>query len=281
MPYLTNIMFATIRSDNVFYPSHRDNPCFPTPNVYDNVNGTGGLAEYYYDTTRKYSYLSCIDLRYLCDHDRDKCWRIVGHPLQLRDIRLGARTGEAERVYVLLYIALSHSTMLLNSGNLEASSHVRGAVAYDLPPEQWKVEVKQWFDASLTVMQLVLLDLVQKEPTHQEQKEDSMPADFQEICHMVKFRAAGWRNVSAWGLLSLLSLSAIICLGSKRTANKELWLMVGLGLVGRMLLWILSKIQRLPWNHCRVYLQQLCEHAANQAKEYWRAFRSFIEANRT
>ena len=44
---------------------------------------------------------------------------------------------------------------------------------------------------------------------------------------MREFKSVGWRNVSVWGFLGLLSLAGGITLASCRTRDQSLWLVKG------------------------------------------------------
>ncbi len=64
---------------------------------------------------------------------------------------------------------------------------------------------------------------------------------------MGKFKSVGWRNVSVWGFLELLSFAAGVSLASVNTDDEELWLVVGFRLVGKVLRWAIDKASKLLW----------------------------------
>lgn len=59
------------------------------------------------------------------------------------------------------------------------------------------------------------------------------PPNLRGICQMGKFKSVGWRNVSFWGLVGLLSLCGAVSLASVATEDEELWLIVGVRLLTR------------------------------------------------
>ena len=157
-------------------------------------------------------------------------------------------TTETDRAHTLLSIALYNSWVGANVLGLEATSHVNGMIALDLPREQWKFEAKQWFEASLARMQMAVVDTARGTPHNIKfYSYAERLVNYQDICNMVKVRTIGWRNVSVWGLLGLLSLAALISLSSFKTADDQLLLTIALRMLVQAPMEALSLIKRIPW----------------------------------
>lgn len=106
---------------------------------------------------------------------------------------------------------------------LEAKSHCDDMRCIDLPREQWKVEVRRWFVISLAHLQYSVLDIVRgiDQPGTARsgvgKRVEVPPPNLRGTCHMGKFKSVGWRNVSVWGLVGLLSLCGAVSLASVAT----------------------------------------------------------------
>ena len=154
---------------------------------------------------------------------------------------------EADMAFALVAVALSASS----SGQaipywyeLEIRSHCQGSRCGPLPPEQWKVEARRLFEASLARIQVELVNTVRgTSNTPVEQFE--FPEEYRGMCSMGKFKSVGWRNVSVWGFSGLLFLAASISLASVQTKEEELWLIVALRLVAQATSWSSGKMKRI------------------------------------
>ncbi|KAL8769418.1 MAG: hypothetical protein Q9209_004646 [Squamulea sp. 1 TL-2023] len=117
-------------------------------------------------------------------------------------------------------------------------------------PLRWEDEVRHLFRSSLAQIQYGVLDTVRwsknidrtdmgsladKIPTLSKGWKaylhsldgPGIPPGYEGICNMVKFNSIGWQNVSVWGFLGLLFLAGGISLGSCRTEEEKLLLVVG------------------------------------------------------
>ena len=221
-----------IVSSRILYESPRDDPIFPASVPIEQPRG----KTFYASKFRLGRILGCVDHREICKLDRGvwDCWESQG------DIPVGqqprydlksehASISEYEKAELLLHIALSASYIYANTfSGLEARAHMTGLLVQGLPPEQWKVEVKQWFEASLARMQVSVLDTVSPLFRNGSEHYSVMPANYRNICHMVKLRTVGWRNINVWGVVGLLLLAIMIGIMSGRSkgGEGELWVVV-------------------------------------------------------
>ncbi|KAL8783281.1 MAG: hypothetical protein Q9213_004715 [Squamulea squamosa] len=133
-------------------------------------------------------------------------------------------------------------------------------------PLRWEDEVRYLFRSSLAQIQYNVLDTVRgtytktieqipREPYDLKERKSilgvedgpDIPPGFEGICSMVKFNSVGWRNVSVWGFLGLLFLAGGISLGSCRTEEEKLLLVVGFEKVVDGLRWLYLGMVGLPW----------------------------------
>lgn len=220
-----NYSFVTIleiATPGMEYTEFRDDPVFPATHhqsgvIYSNNSTVPGL-------------LGCVNSALIYDPDLDQCWN---WPETSADLTIplsdpmfnkydGVRTN-ADIARVLLSGTIYGSFLGMTSSRayttLEAKSHCNDLFCFGLPREQWKVEARHWFETSLAQMQYWVLDIVRgvdedsdygksNEALSSEQKLFTfldIPPSLRGICHMGKFKSVGWRNVSVWGLVGLLS----------------------------------------------------------------------------
>ena len=221
-----------IVSSRILYESPREDPIFPASVPIEQPHG----KTYYASKFRLGRILGCVDHREVCKLDRGvwDCSESQGDlwvPQQPRyDFKSpNASVSQYDKAELLLHIALSASYIYANTiSGLEARSHMTGLLVQGLPPDQWKVEVKRWFEASLAHMQVSVLDTVSPLARNGSERHSVLPANYRGICHMVKLRTVGWRNVNVWGVVGLLLLAIMIGLMSRRSkgGEGELWIVV-------------------------------------------------------
>lgn len=247
------------------YFEFRDDPVFPAIHyqngVYSNNSTVPGL-------------LGCVNSAFVYDPDLDQCWNwpetVVDIVRQLSDPIRNEHDGvvtNADIALVLLSSAISGSFQGIDATTdfhlytLEAQSHCLDLYCDGLPREQWKVEARQLFEIFLVNMQYRVLDIVRGGDDDSDHGRydlvppsgerlptlDHIPPNLRGICHMGKFRSVGWRNVSVWGFLGLLSLAGAISLASITTEDEELWLVVGARLLNRALQWGMRLLRKISW----------------------------------
>lgn len=246
------MVILEIVTDGMEYSEFRDDPVFPAmhrrgPDYFNNATIPG--------------LLGCVDNTLICDPDLNQCWNWPETSADLnptlsdpvRDEVDGVLTN-ADLARVLLSSAIFNSfegMMRTHKDNLEAKSHCDDIYCLGLPREQWKTEARQMFETSLAQMQHRVLDIVRGvDDGLQNQKLSwslEIPPNLRGICHMGKFKSVGWRNVSVWGLVGLLSLSGAIALASVKTEDDELWLIVGARLLNQALRWGMHLLRAIPW----------------------------------
>ena len=221
-----------IVSSQVLYESPREDPIFPASVPIAQPRG----ETFYASKFRLGRILGCVDHREVCKLDRGilDCWESQGDlpvPQQPQyDFKSpNVSVSQHDKAELLLHIALSASYIYANTiSGFEARSHMTGLLVQRLPPDQWKVEVKRWFEASLAHMQVSVLDTVSPLTRNGSEHHSVLPANYHDICYMVKLRMVGWRNVNVWGMVGLLVLAVVIGLmsGRNKGGEGELWIVV-------------------------------------------------------
>ena len=159
---------------------------------------------------------------------------------------------EAQAAFKLLYFATAASPLnfMVYTERMEVFSHCTATeqktTCGRLPQDQWVVEARRMFEASLALMQLTVHDIVRGTMNPREDYQH-IPLNYRAICGMGKFRSVGWRNISVWGLFGLLFLAGAISIASVREENGELWLMKGLGYFFIAIWWVIEGVKALPW----------------------------------
>ena len=189
---------------------------------------------------------------------------------------------EADIAFALVAVALSASS----SGdamplwyNLEIQSHCTGFRCGPLPREQWKVEARRLFQASLARIQVELVNTVRGAvntvyaapgySTH----EYEISEEYRGMCSMGKFKSVGWRNVSVWGFSGLLFLAASISLASVQTKEEELWLGVVLHIVAYAASRSFSKMKKMLrkwlWHPVKILALSLWNREKGRRDAIW------------
>ncbi|MCJ1383780.1 hypothetical protein MMC17_006894 [Xylographa soralifera] len=279
------ITLLFISACKVFFKYRRSDPIFPAPKVtliaqFPEPSPTmlphledplryGRLryAQVYRANDNRDTVLGCVDRVGVCTKGHTQCWDAAALGLRPKHVapywgkiaffNETAPVSERSLVLSLLTVALAASSVchaVLAPTQLDAQSKIRGFMADGLAAEQWKVEVRRLFQASLAQMQLSTFRIARGGWTYNDGYGFlGVPESYEALARMVKFNAVGWLNVSVWGFCGLLLFAAMTTLGSIRTGD-ELWLVIwirwtlSLGRWGvRGMLWAKSYVWPLPY----------------------------------
>lgn len=220
------------------YPNYRDDPIFPARDLVRSDNKTTGLD--YYNNSPVSAVLACVDDGEICDAQLIKCEKAPGRRVvkPFDGHRDGATLTQDDLARALLLSSLTGSGCIASSSasrTLDAQSHCNYLECYSgLPPDQWIIEARHWFEASLALIQLNILTIVRgTENTGPDF--DGIPPAYRGICNLGKFRTVGWRNVSVVGFFGLLLLALAVTLASIRTQEGDLWITVGLKALSQLI----------------------------------------------
>ena len=226
-----------ISSKEMTYPYRRFDPVFPAHThrwtsdpVLSWYEPTG-----YYNNETYASMILCQENIEICDSNTNTCQ--LGHPgwgnprrILYNHKNFGHVNSSDDFARILLLGALADSSIIQSIGHddsdFEAASHCRIYKCGVLERDQWIIEVRRWFEASLARIQFNVLDIARGTGNHGRDYEGIDPG-YKGICQIVKFRSTGWRNVNVWGFLSLLGLVGATFVASVKTEEGNLWLMLG------------------------------------------------------
>ncbi len=254
-----------------------DDPIFPAifESPADRFEEPKGF--FYNDTF--ITILGCIDSTVACDSESGRCVTNPAHPSSdldrgiaegaavrvpapfalykhlkgdttaagMQELVDGAEAPDAELAHALLSNALwgSNLCMMYRVWNrLECSSCYNSVICRGIPPDQWKIEVRQWFETSLAQIQFNVFDTV-RGGNGAGGDYAGIPLKYRGLCKMGKFRSIRWRNVSVWALFLLLFLAGGVSLISVKTEEEELWLIVGARLLKYTLQSTVRGVKRL------------------------------------
>ena len=232
----TWMSLITLYSGNMTYPNYRSDPVFPalSPGPSPYTQPRKWKSSYHNNRTAP-AVLGCIDLTEICDKHLNLCWPAPrrSSPRTILNTQHGVAGSKSELARVLLETSLTDSSICSSLGRrgigtpaLEAESYCSYYACNDLPEDQWKVEVRRWFEASLARIQINTLEVVRGTGNYGDDY-DGIPPGWRGICQMGKFKSVGWRNVSVWGFLGLLAIAGGVTVASFKTKEEELWLVLG------------------------------------------------------
>jgi hypothetical protein len=199
-----------IRSRNNYHKTSRDDPIFPAQFQVDPPIRPYPL---FYNGDPIATALACVDTVSVCHDNERLCWNNINNPINELPLHI-EKTG-----YYMLNIALIRSnicnSIILRGGSaLDAQSKLQAnlSVPLSLPlaPEQWKVEVRAFFKASLARIQIDLRDYMRGAAANEAGFENHTDSGYTDMCDAYKFRTVGWTNINAWALWLLIILVVIV-----------------------------------------------------------------------
>lgn len=197
----------------------RDDPIFPARRPLL----IGGDITYVNDDPIS-TVLACTDKTTMCDASGSTCWDPVYDPPPEHTLpgRL-EKDGYFMMQVALLRSRLCHSIKFRGGNALDAQTKINVYTSLPLATEQWKVEARNLFAASLARVQIDLRDYARGNAAKEPGFTDYMDPEFKGMCKMYKFRGLGYTNLSVWPFTSLLLGSILIFLMSfKGNVTKEI-----------------------------------------------------------
>lgn len=283
------IIFFLYFSQGVFYDHYKEDPIFPATSKAPDYIRNSLNKTIYTNLNPRPTIVGCIDNTYICTPS-EGCWTRPDAPVsQLDHLRrtenppyqpdttrhslpaqpiTSANVSEptdADLAHILLSNALWDTNLCSKAnvwtrkpkldsctGSSFPSADMNFPVCSGLPLDQWKIEVRQRFEASLAQIQFQVLKIVRGAPDGElpyqwNRDYDGIPPAYRGLCSMGKFNSVGWRNVSAWGLFALLAFAAGVSLASVRTEEDELWLLIGARRVVAVVCCTVKKVRKLLW----------------------------------
>jgi hypothetical protein len=128
------------------------------------------------------------------------------------------------RVLVGIYFQADSSTSIGYLGNQGLDVWTKGAfenLALGLPDPQWEAEAQNLFNVSLARLQLNVADFARgfqapssNGPQYNTMDNESTHALFGAACDVIKIEGVGWKNISFFWFVTLLTLSVVLTVGT-------------------------------------------------------------------
>ena len=198
------ITLLFIQSQGIHYPSVRYDPIFPAETLIEMPNNE---SSFYTNEDPRATVLGCVDESNICWGNGDECFKDVHNP-ELDGEHFLEKTGYHLLLQGLKQSTIEHAVHFGGGTTLDASSRLEGMYSMQLATEQWKVEVRRAFETSLARMQISIRDMSLGISLLGDGDMNNPTSDFQDVCHVYKFRSEGWTTFSLAGLL-LWSLGAL------------------------------------------------------------------------
>ncbi|MCJ1392031.1 hypothetical protein MMC18_004898 [Xylographa bjoerkii] len=184
-----------VMNQGVDYPAEQNDLIFPA-----HTNVTGAISPRWQNTDERATVLGCADeLSYYLN---GICWNASEADLHIPD------DDELKLAYALLRVSARESNMYQamqyrGGSGFDAADKFGHYKSLNLAQEQWKIETKLFFEASLVRIRIYARDIARGNPTA-----NAMAAVVGKLngsqtgaCGMYKFKSDGWTNINFNGLL--------------------------------------------------------------------------------
>ena len=185
-----------ITTRGIKYTKFRDDPVFlATHEQFGSYTNNSTLP----------GILGCVDNGFIYDPELNQTWNspeessIFSFPVSYPTFEeFDGMVTDADLARILLSSAIFRAFlgMTYTGYELEAKSHCDGLYCYNVAREQWKVEARQWFEASLAQLQYGVLDIVRGldnpgAERHRSGEPGKFPPNLRGVCHMGKIQERG------------------------------------------------------------------------------------------
>lgn len=226
-----SIIFISTAGD-YYYVFESNDPVFPAHTKTQLEVSPGQFSTFWINNITKAGVLGCVDSHEICtDRTGSRCWdqTMISHAHD--EISDDIAT---QRAFYLLTVALKDTDVwrlidFLEADVLLATQQVRRIIGIMLDPEQWKVEARSIFEASLAAMQINVYDYARGMYASHPNMIDSTPRRLDDprtniraavdISKMVKFRNMSYTNVPAVWFWFTNIICSLIFLGSRKFSN--------------------------------------------------------------
>jgi hypothetical protein len=269
-----------LNSYGVKYSQSRTDPFFPTDSSLVAHEGNASMT-FFNRVSTNATVLGCADYYELCFPHQTACYHFAGPTAHEKSLNesIPANSPSAEQgqedlnanklfqaiAFVLLgiYVLADSSNTIGYLGNQGLDVWTKGAfetLALGLPDPQWEAEAQNIFNASLARLQLNVVDLARgfrvpsNAPQYNALDDEGMRAQYGAACDIIKIEGVGWKNISFFWFVTLLTLSVVLSVGTieigdslvlehvLRTARK-----LGLLTVSELLLPALRRLAAIRW----------------------------------
>lgn len=228
-----DVSLMLLRAPAVFYLDAQDDPWFIAHDklVFDNSTGDvkPGFTRYRQDYFL--NVLACDERSQLCNQITGQCSQWHGLILAFDDLvsPLGepllkeGMDGFDDMVWSVLLVMGSLMTSYLTDSiqgrgqaALQAAKYLSMGTQYHLDPEQWKVELRYWFQMALARVQLEIFNTIERPVDVDPERNSNSWAGNDDVlkalCGCIKFRSAGHTSLSTTGIVVILLCTMILTL---------------------------------------------------------------------
>ena len=269
-----------LNSYGVKYSQSRTDPFFPTDSSLVAHEGNASMT-FFNRVSTNATVLGCANYYELCFPHQTTYYHFAGPTAHEKSLNesIPANSPSAEQgqedlnanklfqaiAFVLLgiYVLADSSNTIGYLGNQGLDVWTKGAfetLALGLPDPQWEAEAQNIFNASLARLQLNVVDLARgfrvpsNAPQYNALDDEGMRAQYGAACDIIKIEGVGWKNISFFWFVTLLTLSVVLTVGTieigdslvlehvLRTARK-----LGLLTVSELLLPALRRLAAIRW----------------------------------
>ena len=228
-----DVSLMLLRAPAIVFLDAQDDPWFTAHDklVFDNSTGDvkPGFTRYRQD--HFLNVLACDERSQFCNHLTGQCSQWHGLLLEFDD--LVSPLGEPllkegmddfdDMVNSVVLVMGSIMTSYLTSSiqgrgqaALQAVKYLSMGTQYHLDPEQWKVELRYWFQMALARLQLEIFNTIERPADVDPARSRNIWADndkfLKVLCGFIKFRSAGHTSLSTIGILVILLCTMILTL---------------------------------------------------------------------
>ncbi|MCJ1389103.1 hypothetical protein MMC18_001957, partial [Xylographa bjoerkii] len=192
-----------IASNHIYHEKPSFDPIFPAtePRYFSKER-----EPYYYNSDPRARVLACADATELCSPDGQTCWSMT-MPLPPSVPNIPS--------YWFMKWSLENSNTYESikwrlGSALLAQESISQSVSKPLPNNQWELEARQFFAASLARIQYDAWGIARGEDHDRPGYVEVTPAEAQgQLCRLYKFNSIGYTNVNLLGFIGL-PLAAIV-----------------------------------------------------------------------
>lgn len=224
-----DVSIMLLRSPGVEFIDAQNDPWFSAHDeiLWDNSSGQVKLGYKRYRMDHFLNVLVCDERYQFCNHMTGQCtpWRGLFHGFDDQVSSLGEPVLKEDMDgYLGLYLSsvlvlgnlplsfISNSIQGRGHAALQATKYFNKGLQDRLDPEQWKVELRYWFQMALARMQLEVFNTIERPgDVDPDRTQNIWGKDVTRyLCGNVKFRSADHTSLSVAGIVAIVSCAALL-----------------------------------------------------------------------
>ena len=224
-----DVSIILLRGLGVTFLHEQDDPWFSVHEEVQYDDSTGyvqpGFKRYQMD--HFLNMLVCDERAQFCNHLTGQCtpWHGLlsdfqdlistrGDPLLKEDMDgyLDVKIAASHVMSALSMTYIARSIQGRGHAALQAGRYFEQGLQFRLNPEQWKVELRYWFNMAIARLQLEIFNTIERPLNVDPERTHNMSEDFPSLplCGNIKFRSASHTSLSTTGIVVILLVTAIL-----------------------------------------------------------------------